>query len=671
MLKLSSLNFLGGMHALMRRLLQRLFGLYPGEEGRALYFAGLALLWSFATCVGMRLSEALMLLNVGSQGLPAAYIFTSCTLLIASLFIIRLVHRYNAATIYVSATVFGSIMYITGYVLFIFQIYPDASWFWIGLKSLFYLQDMLMCTLFWSFIDEYHDLQDAKRKYCLFATSIFSGLVLAGSVIGLNLFSVTGLILCSLLGLSLSGTMVFIGSKRMKKVEHYDLDEEEEKAKAFHLGGFLKEVFRSPFTLLLLPSYLLLQILMMLTDFHVMSGFEDHFVTEGSAAEGAGSALALFMGECTAWVAVGNLIFGLFIFSRIVKRIGVASAALICPFGYSVIFTGWGWSPDALIYPILGFIMVEGLVYSIDDNTYNLLLNAVPSTLKRKIRVVIELFAEPMGQLAAGLMLWHPWGAEKTTGLLIALVALLISIALRATYHTGLFRNLIAHRNYTKNIEEEEEEELTQYESELSSKDMTEWTIAIQDVYLPYKSRFLAAKLLSEKDRALLEKLVKDFVYNEIQKGYEYFVHLHHFDDPNTVSILRRGQQAPAEFVIQLLALMQKIDGSVILSSLRSKSEVAHAHAIEMVEKLCDDDLFHHIQPLLDSDIPKEVGLSTRMAQAVQVVDLDEFHDDLYHSRFYHDQKIAAELSNHLTVIMTIEESSNDRASDTIKAQAG
>ena len=119
---------------------------------------------------------------------------------------------------------------------------------------------------------------------------------------------------------------------------------------------------------------------------------------------GTEASLTLFLGKCLASVSICNLIFGLFIYSRMVRRFGIGSLLLITPVLLIISFTGWSLS-SSLLFPLIGFFVVEGTLYVIDDNNFNFLLNAVPSKLKYKIRVMIESFFEPIGMLTSALLL--------------------------------------------------------------------------------------------------------------------------------------------------------------------------------------------------------------------------------------------------------------------------
>lgn len=85
---------------------------------------------------------------------------------------------------------------------------------------------------------------------------------------------------------------------------------------------------------------------------------------------------------------------------------------------------------------------MEGTLYVIDDSNFNLLLNAVPSRLKYKIRVMIESFFEPIGMLTSAMLLSFFQNQSKLLGLILAICSLCVALALSANYLKALFFNL-------------------------------------------------------------------------------------------------------------------------------------------------------------------------------------------------------------------------------------
>ena len=85
---------------------------------------------------------------------------------------------------------------------------------------------------------------------------------------------------------------------------------------------------------------------------------------------------------------------------------------------------------------------VEGVSYLIDENNSNLLLNAVPSAFKNKVRIAIDSFFEPLGMLISSLifLLWNV--NNIALGLALALGALVVALCLRAQYRNAVLVNL-------------------------------------------------------------------------------------------------------------------------------------------------------------------------------------------------------------------------------------
>ena len=217
-------------------------------------------------------------------------------------------------------------------------------------------------------------------------------------------------------------------AKKMPVIAHEDSEQEGQiYEQGNHFKYLIKSILASPFTLLLMTSNFLIYLLLVITEYNYMYTFENYFASQPDSNAGGGTeaSLTLFLGKCLASVSVCNLIFGLFIYSRMVRRFGIGSLLMITPILLIISFTGWSVSAS-LVFPLIGFFVVEGTLYVIDDNNFNLLLNAVPAKLKYKIRVMIESFFEPIGMLTSAMLLSFFQGQSKLLGLVLA-VALLSS----------------------------------------------------------------------------------------------------------------------------------------------------------------------------------------------------------------------------------------------------
>lgn len=427
-----------------KTLLQRLFHIYPDERRRALLFAFLGFIWAFGATCALKFADALFLLHVGAESLPKAYTLIACGMFAIACILLYAFHNFSSTKIFLSALRIGFVFYVFIFVYMFAKGGSEPPWFWYSLKLIgFYLFAVLM-TSYWTFIDQYHHLQDAKRLYCLFSSAIFLGAASTGLLMRSALLDLSALVLLILALFVLTYFSVRKIASAIRPVAHEEAEHEKQVYESSnYVKYFIRSVVRSPFTLLLMTSNLLIYLLLVITEYNYMYTFEAHFAGESNATAGEGTEadLTQFLGQWLATVSVSNLIFGLFIYSRVLRRFGIGSMLLITPLLLIIAFTGWSLS-TSLLFPLIGFFVVEGTLYVIDDNNFNLLLGAVPAKLKYKIRVIIESFFEPVGTLLGALLLSSFQSSSKLLGLILAAFALVVAFALSANYLKALFSNL-------------------------------------------------------------------------------------------------------------------------------------------------------------------------------------------------------------------------------------
>jgi hypothetical protein len=432
------------MGATRKGILQRIFNIYPGEERHALIFAFLGFIWAFGATCGLKFADALFLLHVGAESLPQAYTMISCGMFGLAFVLLYAFHKFSSYRIYLTTLLLGVSFYLFVFICRLFHIGESSQWLWYALKLAgFYLFAVLM-TCYWTFIDQYHHLQDAKRLYSLFSSTIFLGAASTGLLMHSGLLDLEHLIVLIIGLLAFTYYWVSKIAHDMPVIAHEDTEQE---GQVYEQGNyfkfFIKSILSSRFTLLLMTSNFLIYLLLVITEYNYMFTFENYFAAQHDSNAGGGTeaSLTLFLGQCLATVSVSNLIFGLFVYSRLVRRFGISSLLLITPILLIIAFTGWSVS-SSLVFPLIGFFVVEGTLYVIDDSNFNLLLNAVPTKLKYKIRVMIESFFEPVGMLTSALLLSFFQNQSKLLGLILATCSLCVALFLSANYLKALFFNL-------------------------------------------------------------------------------------------------------------------------------------------------------------------------------------------------------------------------------------
>src|SRR5262249_27037380 len=159
-------------------------------------------------------------------------------------------------------------------------------------------------------------LQDAKRLYSLFTSTIFLGAASTGLLMHSGLLDLDHLITLIILLLCFTYFWVRKIARDIPLVAHEDAEPEGKTHDDGHyLKFFFKSIISSRFSLLLMTSNFLIYLLLVITEYNYMFTFEYDFAQQHdhNAGDGTEASLTLFLGQWLATVSVGNLFFGLFI----------------------------------------------------------------------------------------------------------------------------------------------------------------------------------------------------------------------------------------------------------------------------------------------------------------------------------------------------------------------
>lgn len=427
----------------MKDFFRRLFNVYSGEEQNAISFAILGFLWALGVTAGQSYADVLFLLHIGADSLPTVYTITACVMVVMAAFFLRVFNWFSIQRIFVSVLFGGVVFYTLAYLGISAGIEAKSDWFWYALKIGSTVLYTIVITCFWTLIDQYFHLQDAKRLFSLFTCSEFLGAATTGLIMhsGWIDFHHLTLVIVSLLLMT-----IYWMFKKVSKIKPiYDTDTEEDSSdeEKSTLKALFQAILGSRFTILLMSLSFLVYVVLVITEYSYMSAFDNFFDAGTTIVNGEeeNTKLMSFLGESTTAVSVLNLIFGLFFYSRCVRRFGISNLVLITPLLLFFTFCGWGFN-HSLLFPVIGFFIVEGLQYAIDDNSFTLLLNAVPAKAKYKVRLMIESFFEPVGMLVSSLLISFVAFDSKVLGLFLSAAALGIAILLRKQYLKAIFQNL-------------------------------------------------------------------------------------------------------------------------------------------------------------------------------------------------------------------------------------
>ncbi len=411
-----------------------LFNLYPGEWKKASFFIILGLFWSIGGYGIFTLSEGLFLEHVGANSLPQVYLAIAASMCLFSCVLIFALNRLSIRTL-----LFALIGFWIAAILSFFILLPtESQTLWFVFKMVGWIIPISTYIVYWAFVDLYFDLQDAKRFFCLLNAMTFLGDALGSGMISFLLkpVGIHGLFLLFAGCMVASLPFIILITRRMRPLEE-DHTQSEGSNSTLSINGLIKFILRSKFTLYLLLFYFAMQVLAIVTEFNYMEAFGRAFQNSQEHA------LTEFIGTCGMWISLGNMFFGMFLYSRLVKKMGVNNLIVVAPAFFLAIFLAWNCR-EVLSLAVLGLVAREGMVYSLDDNNLQLLLSGVPSRIKNQIRITVESFFEPVGMFCGALLLLFFQKQALGLGLFLSVAAISIVLFLRTHYPRAIFRNLVA-----------------------------------------------------------------------------------------------------------------------------------------------------------------------------------------------------------------------------------
>jgi len=414
----------------MGELFRRLFHIFPGEGKKACLFAFLGFLWSFAVTGVQKYADSLFVLHIGASELPTAYMYAACGMMLLATLLMYAFHTYAVHRIYLAVLFVGITFYSCAYMCFQFEIGLESAWLWFALRVFGFLLFTVSVTCYWSFIDQFFELSDAKRLYSLFSSMIFLGAGTTGSVMRTGIVDFQHLIL-GVIAILIFTAFLILHVKNDIPMRKLDITDDE--PEPFNLPAFFKNLMKSRYALLVMTGNFITFLLMVITEFNYMDSLDTYFTQNLSGlpvGTEENASLTLFMGQCIAGVSMSNLIIGLFVYSRILKRYGIGSLLMCTPIILVMTFSGW-LITDSIIFSVIGIFVVEGTLYVIDDSNFNLLLTGLPRPLKYKTRVFIEAFFEPVAMLMSSLLLSVPQIDSRLVGLSLAGCALIVAWTLK------------------------------------------------------------------------------------------------------------------------------------------------------------------------------------------------------------------------------------------------
>ncbi len=424
----------------MRKYICYLFSLNLGEEKKVFQFALLGFLLSLATTVGTRFSDALFLIHVGSNALPAVYTYISYGMILLAPVLMYCYHRVDASVIFVTLSTLVVGFYSVAYLFFQGDIGGGADWPWYVLRVVAPLMFYPLISSFWSFIDEFHHGHDAKRLFGIYGSMMSLGSMVTGVIMSTGICKVQDILL--LLTVLLVVLTLWIHKvKRTDKPVYEAVEEATPVDEHVPLIKKITSIFTHKYTRLVIMGNVFALLMWVIAEYNYMSAFEHRFVTD--RPENTGD-LTRFMGKCYSSISILNVIFGVFIYGRLVRHLGIGSMILVTPFLFLVTFSGWFFN-EAFIFPLMGLLIVEGSYDIVDNSNFSILVKGAPSKVQSMIRVMTLTLFEPAGMLLSGILLTYSPMDTRALGMCIAALAVSCALTMRGLYFEKFTFNLGYH----------------------------------------------------------------------------------------------------------------------------------------------------------------------------------------------------------------------------------
>ncbi len=424
---------------------QKILGIYPEEYKKSLLFALLAFISSYGVSCADILSTSFFIEKIGSDLLPIAFMIkASCMICFSSLFLYLLRKKTPPSQTLKYVLVSASIVYFLATIISVFSL---SKYFWFVLHILSYLFEASLIACLWTFIDKYHVMTDAKRMYGFYNASYYSGAVIAGAMINIFIKNYGSTIFLFSMSLALL-ISAFVLKRIYSSLKNYYCKHSSIENEYTKIITPLKNLFKSPYTILLISMSFIIQLLITTTTYSYMDSFSRIFTASSSTSAISESILAEFLGKWNSIISFGNIIVGMFFYRRCIKKIGLSNTILIPPLCFVFLYFNWLFF-DTLVLAILGLVMVNGILYTVEDNNFNLLINAAPQNYQGSLRIINDSFFEAFGMLFSSILLMFLSSnlSSLYLGIILSIGFLTISFKIRRNYKKEDKRNAIIKFN--------------------------------------------------------------------------------------------------------------------------------------------------------------------------------------------------------------------------------
>lgn len=375
----------------MKRVdLLSLLKVYKGEGVKVSLLFTLGVLLQFGTTVGLVLSDALFLSRLGSEKLPYLFIFFPGVMLFVVLLFSYLLSYFKVHNLfYIIFILMGGLSTFFG--VYLNLVDSETSIFLLKIYS--YACMVLTYTIYWSFIDDYFSILDAKRLYPFFSGALTLGAIFGGCLVlflGEFFSPSTFLFFWSFL----CGISIVWLRFCLKKTEALEIE--------IPYSTFTSDVKEAYSYASKTPFFYIINVVLLLTV--VTSAICEYKYSSIFSKEYTEEELVPLIGMLFAISNSFTLIINFFVFGRLISNIGISNMILIQPIVYFITFVIF-LLEGGLFSAFVGFFAYHAIMVSIDYNNWNFLFNAFPGRFKKMIRSFSENLIDPFATAIAGVLL--------------------------------------------------------------------------------------------------------------------------------------------------------------------------------------------------------------------------------------------------------------------------
>ena len=366
-----------------------------GGAPKALAFAALGFMLQFGLVIGITTADSLFLSHVGAPGLPVIYVLQTFVMLLFTAAFVGMIKRFGIDRFFDGALAVIMMCGVIVWLAFADTRQSQSMPVYYGLKLYTGMWYFGLYTLFWTFLDSYYDLTDAKRLYALFAAGSAAGAMVGAALVSLLAASLDpGIFFLIWAGLALATWPVLAGVRR--RWPKIDTGPEDAAGDVLQdaLAG-VKSLGESRYAFALTAGFFMIAVTATICDYQYMRVFS----AGRSEAE-----LAVLFGRLTFVANLANMLITLFLFNPLVARFGVRNLALLQPLVFGAVFLWFAGQPG-MGAAIAGFLSYHAVMMAIDINNGNLLVFGLPTARRKELRTFIEGICLPVAAAAAGLFL--------------------------------------------------------------------------------------------------------------------------------------------------------------------------------------------------------------------------------------------------------------------------